>query len=196
MDTSFGALLGLVRETIVDPRAGARRLIMARLPMDVRWMALALVVVLSVLLGQITMRMMLAPSGMMGGMLGGPVSSIVLQGGVLMVMVLVAHSVGRWLGGQGNFPDALLLIAFLQGIMVLIQLLQMAALLLLPPLAGLLSLLGFGVFLWVLTGFVAELHGFRSLLGVFGMVLATAFGIAFLAAILLAMLGIAPPEVG
>lgn len=195
MDTSLGALMGLVRETLADPRAGARLIIGARLPMNVRWMALALVVVLSVLLGQITLKLMLGPSGMMGGVLAGPVTSIVLQGGVLMLMVLATHVVGRWMGGGGNLPDALLLIAWLQGIMVLIQLVQIAALLLLPPIAGILSLVGFAVFFWVLTGFVAELHGFRSLLGVFGMILVTAFGLAFLLAMLLAMLGIAPPGV-
>lgn len=196
MDTSFSALMGLVRDCIADPRAGAARLIGARVPMDARWLAAALVVVLGVLLGQVTMRMMMAPTGMMGGVIAGPVTAFVLQSGVLLLMVLAAHNVGRWMGGGGNFPDALLLISALQGIMVVIQVVQIAALLLLPPVAGLVGLFAFGVFLWVLTGFVAELHGFRSLLGVFGMVVATAFGMAFLLAIFLATLGVAPPEVG
>jgi hypothetical protein len=194
MDTSFGALMGLVRDTVTDPRAGARTILRARLGMDVRWLALALVVVLSVLLGQLTLQLMLGPSGMMGGVLSGPVASLMLQGGVLMFMVFTVHTVGRWMGGGGSFPDALLLMVVLQGIMVLIQVLQIAAMLLLPPLAGILGLIGFGVFLWVLTGFVAELHGFRSLLAVFGMILATAFGVAFLIAMMLAMLGVTPPQ--
>lgn len=196
MDTSFSALLGLVRECVADPRAGARRIILARLPMSARWLALALVVVLSVLLGQLTLRMMLGPSGMMGTALGGPVQAIVLQGGVLLLMAGAAHQVGRMMGGGGNFPDAVLLIAFLQGVMVLIQMVQIVALMLLPPVAGIFGLVGFAVFLWMLTGFVAEMHGFRSLLGVFGMIFVTAFGLAFLMAILLAMLGITPPEMG
>lgn len=193
MDTSFPALLGLVRDTVIDPRAGARRLIEARLPMNVRWLALALVVVLSVLLGHLTLQMTAATSGLMGGMLAGPFPSLLLQGGVLMIMALAVHQVGRMMGGGGNFADALLLVAFLQGIMLVIQLLQIAALLLMPPLAGILSLVGFAVFLWVLTGFVAEIHGFRSLLGVFGMIVVTAFGVAFLIAMMLAMLGVGPP---
>ena len=196
MDTSFSALMGLVRDCIVDPRAGAARIITARVPMDARWLIAALVVVLGVLLGQVTMRIMLAPTGMMGGVMAGPVTAFVFQSGVLLLMALAAHNVGRWMGGGGNFPDALLLISALQGIMVVIQVVQIAALMLLPPLAGLIGIFAFGVFLWVLTGFVAELHGFRSLLGVFGMVIATAFGAAFLLAIILATLGIAPPEVG
>ena len=193
MDTSFGALMGLVRESIVDPRAGASRIIRARVPMSARWIAMALVVVLSVLLGQVTLGLMLGPTGMMGGMLGGPASSIVLQGGVLLIMVMAVHNVGRWMGGGGSFPDALLLVVVVQGVMVMIQLVQIAALLLLPPLSGIVSMVGFGVFLWVLTGFVAELHGFRSLLSVFGMILVTAFGLAFLLAMVLAMMGVTPP---
>lgn len=194
MDTSFPALMGLIRDTVIDPRAGARRVLQARLPMNARWLALALVVVLSALAGNLALRLAMGPTGMMGGLLAGPVPSLVLQATVLFVMASVMHAVGRMMGGGGNFPDALLLVAFLQGIMLVIQLLQIAALLLLPPLAGLLSILGFAVFLWVLTGFVAELHGFRSLLAVFGMILATAFAVAFLMAMVLAMLGVAPPQ--
>ena len=196
MDTSFPALMRLFGDTVIDPRGVARRELLARLPMNARWLALAVVVVLSVLLGHVTLRLTMAPTGMMGGLLAGPFASLVLQGGVLLIMALAAHQVGRLMGGGGNFPDALLLIAFLQGIMLVIQVLQIAALLLLPPLSGILSLFGFAVFLWVLTGFVAEMHGFRSLLGVMGMIVATAFGMAFLIALILAMLGVAPPEMG
>jgi hypothetical protein len=196
MDTSLPAFLGLVRDTVSDPRAGARRVILARLPMNVRWLVLALVVVLSVLLSNLTLRMTMAGTGMMGGLLLGPVTAMVLQGVVLMVMALAIHQVGRLMGGGGGFADALLLVAFLQGIMLVIQVLQIAALLLLAPLAGIFSILGVVVFLWVLTGFVAELHGFRSMLGVFGMIVVTTFGIAFLIAMLLAMLGVAPPAMG
>jgi hypothetical protein len=196
MDTSLPAFLGLVRDTVSDPRAGARRVILARLPMNVRWLVLALVVVLSVLLSNLTLRMTMAGTGMMGGLLLGPVTAMVLQGVVLMVMALAIHQVGRLMGGGGGFADALLLVAFLQGIMLVVQVLQIAALLLLAPLAGIFSILGVVVFLWVLTGFVAELHGFRSMLGVFGMIVVTTFGIAFLIAMLLAMLGVAPPAMG
>jgi hypothetical protein len=193
MDTSMAALWDLVRETVTDPRGAARRIIAARVPMRARWLALALVVVLSVLLGQITLRLLLAPSGMMGAVLSGPASSILLQAGVLILMAIAAHQVGRWMGGYGTFPDAMLLIACLQGVMVLVQAVQIVALLLLPPLAGIVSLLGFVAFLWILTGFVAELHGFRSMLAVLGMVVVTAFGVAFLLALVLAIFGITPP---
>lgn len=189
MDTSFAALMGLVRETVSDPRAGARRMIMARPPMAARWLALALVAVLSVLLSQLTQWV--TPGA--PGLLGGPVPWLVLQVVVLLIMVMATYHVGRWMGGQGNFPDALLLVAFVQVILLLVQVAQVAAMLILPPLAGLLTFVGFGLFLWVLTGFVAELHGFRSTLSVLGMIVATGFGVAFLMALVLTMFGVTPP---
>ncbi|MGY6635360.1 MAG: YIP1 family protein [Alkalilacustris sp.] len=194
MDTSLNAVLGLARDIVADPRAAARAIILSRLPMNARWLALALVVVLSVIFGQISVALMMSPSGMMGAMLSGPGTSILLQAGVLLLMAVAMQQVGAMFGGGGNFPDAMLLVACLQGVMILIQMVQIVALMLLPPLAGIVSLVGFGVFLWVLTGFVAEMHGFRSLLSVFGMILVTAFAIAFVLAMLLAMAGIAPPQ--
>lgn len=194
MDTSPTAVLGLARDIIADPRGGARAIIYSRLPMNARWLGLAVVVVLSVVFGQVSVMLMMQPSGLMGGVLTSPSLSILLQAGVLILIAIAMQQVGRMFGGGGNFPDAMLLVACLQGVMIMVQVAQIVALLLLPPLAGIVGLIGFGVFLWVLTGFVAELHGFKSLLNVFGMVIVTAFSIAFLLAMLLAMVGIAPPQ--
>ena len=194
MDTSPTAVLGLARDIIADPRGGARTILLAQLPMNARWLGLAVVVVLSVVFGQVSVMLMMQPSGMMGGVLTSPSLSILLQAGVLILIAIAMQQVGRMFGGGGNFPDAMLLVACLQGVMIMVQVAQIVALLLLPPLAGIVGLIGFGVFLWVLTGFVAEMHGFKSLLNVFGMVIVTAFSIAFLLAMLLAMIGIAPPQ--
>ena len=194
MDISLNAALGLARHIILDPRDAARSIMGSDIPMNARWLALALVVVLSVIFGQISVTLMLQPSGVMGAVLAGPSVAILVQAAVLLMMAIAATQVGRMFGGEGTFPDAMLLVACLQGVMVLVQVFQIAALMLLPPIAGIVGLFGFGVFLWVLTGFVAELHGFRSLLNVFGMVLVTAFSIAFLLAMLLAMAGLAPPQ--
>ena len=56
---------------------------------------------------------------------------------------------------------------WLQFIMALLQAVQLVAVLILPLLAALLGLVGLGLFFWLLTGFVAELHGFRSPMQVF-----------------------------
>jgi len=186
MDTTASALMGLLRLTLSDPRAAARRVMALPLPRAARWQALALVIVLSMLFGQVAVLLMAGqgPDALMVGM---------IQGAVLLMLVYGVHMVGRVLGGRGAFEDALILIAWLQGVMVAVQVAQIVALLILPPLTGLLGFLGMALFLWLLTNFVAELHRFTSLGKVFGMILLTLFGVAIVAAILLQMLGIQPP---
>ena len=99
------------------------------------------------------------------------------------------------MGGTGSFEEAVLLMAWLQFIMICVQAVQAVALLVLPPLAGLIGIAGLFLFLWLLTNFVAVLHGFSSLIKVFLMILASAFGIAFGLSILLMLIGVTVPVV-
>ena len=81
---------------------------------------------------------------------------------------------------------------WLQLLTVALQLLQLVASVIAPPLAGLIGLGGFVLFLWLMTAFIAELHGFRSRGLVFlGMVL-TALGAGLILGI--AMILILGPE--
>jgi hypothetical protein len=77
----------------------------------------------------------------------------------------------------------------LQFILLCVQGAQLVALLVVPPLADLLSVAGLVVFLWLLTAFVAELHGFASmgrvLAGIIGSLFAAAFVLAILVQILI-----------
>ena len=186
MDTSLSALMGLLRQTLSDPRAAARQVMALPLPRSARWQALALVIVLSMLFGQAAVLLM-------AGQGPDALSVGLIQGAVLLALVYAVHFVGRLLGGRGAFEDGLILIAWLQGVMVAVQIAQIVALLILPPLTGLLGFLGMALFLWLLTNFVAELHGFSSLGRVFGMILLTLFGVAILLAIALQILGVQPP---
>ena len=100
------------------------------------------------------------------------------------------HRVGQWRGGKGNFADAMVLVAWLQFILVCVEVLQLVAQLVLPFVADILGVLGIMLFFWLLSHFVAELHGFRSTLAVLGGILVVMFGMAFvLAAILMPVLG-------
>jgi hypothetical protein len=66
--------------------------------------------------------------------------------------------------------------------------LQLAATLVAPPLAGIIGLGGFVLFLWLMTAFIAELHGFASRGLVFlGMVL-TALGAGLVLGILMILI--------
>jgi hypothetical protein len=96
-------------------------------------------------------------------------------------------------GGTGTFPDALILMVWLQFILLCVQLVQVLAGVMLPVLADLIGLAGLGLLLWLLTNFVAELHGFRSLIAVFAGLVAGAFAFTFVAAFLLTLVLGSPP---
>lgn len=193
MDLSPAQLRDLLRETLADPQAAARRLIADNPPMEARWLGLAVVVVLSVLIGQASFLAMGAGEAGLAIGVGG---SAVLHGGVLLVVVWAAYKVGQTFGGTGSFPDAVLLISWLQFMMVVLQFIQLLTLFILPPLSGLIGLLAVAAFLWVLTNFVAVLHGFESLGRVFAMIIVTFMAIVFAVAFVLAMFGVQAPGAG
>jgi hypothetical protein len=178
-------LMALLRETFRDPRVAARLVMAMRPPVEARWMGLVLVAVGSALLTHLGMLMMMQGSDMGATMaMPSPVLTALTQLMVLGLSAALATWVGRWRGGAGTFADALLLIVWLQLVLLALQVLQMVLLLLLPPLGMFVGYAAVGIFFWLLTCFVAELHGFRSLgmtfLGVLLTVLAAAFVLALL----------------
>lgn len=158
----------LMREALQDPRRNAERILAWPIPQQTVWLGVVLVSALAVLGLYLTL--------MIGGSVMGPVPAPFAMAGlqvVAMIMLagMMAH-VGRIFGGTGRFAGALRIMVWLQGLMVVFQAVQIVALVLLPPLAGLLSLASVVAVLWVATGLVAGLHGFRSLpmtfLGILG----------------------------
>lgn len=194
MNPTLPDLMRLAFETVRAPRDGARRVLDVALPREARWQALAAIVIVSVLLSQVTG--LLAPGGtdiLMSAMLANPVASAVIQLGLMVVMVFSVYWIGRAMGGQGSFDGTILLMAWMQFIMVMLQVAQTLSLILVPPLAGLIGILGLGLFFWLLTNFVAELHGFGSLVQVFLMIILSIIGIAFVLSVVLSIIGIAVP---
>lgn len=197
MEISVKGLAGLLAETMQAPRSAARRLLGLSLSLAERWQALALVVILSVILTQATV--LLAPAdeaAVMSQMLGSPLRSGIVQAIVLVAMVFAAHFVGRLMGGVGEFSGALLVIAWLEFVMVCLQVVQMVASLAVPFLAPVIGLFGLLLFFWLLTQFLLVLHGFRSPVKVFIMILITLFGMAFVVALLLGLLGVQVVGIG
>lgn len=189
MELNAATVMGYVRHSLADPQGAARALIALNLPDTARWTGFALVIVLSALMGQLSVLLMGE-----GGAIG-PVTLGLLHAFVLMSVTVAMYGVGRAMGGGGQFADAVLLVAWLQFIMVLLQVVQIIAMVVLPPLFTLVTIAALVVFLWMLTNFIAALHGFESLPKVFGMMIATFFAIAFVLAFLMALLGIQPPGV-
>ena len=76
--------------------------------------------------------------------------------------------------------------------MVLIQVVQLVALALVPPLAAVVAIATMIWVFWAYANFVAELHGFGNAFIVLGAVVLTAIVLFFGMAMLFAILGITP----
>lgn len=181
-----------LRASFRDPRGVARALIRLHLGTGTAAMALALMAVLSALLSSLALRLApLVPDPAVAAVFASPLVLVVLQGGVLLVTAMLVHGVGRAFGGKGRFSDALVLMAWIEAVLLLLQLAQIAALLLLPPLADIAGIFAVLAFLWLMAHFVAELHGFASAGAVLMAMIATFLAISMVLAILaIAFLGI------
>ena len=187
-----GQLLRMARHTVSNPRDGAAVILKLHLPMRALWLAFGLVIVLSMFLGEAVALLMGPPdqAAMPPEMMVSPITMGVIQAAFLF---LVAHGIariGQLFGGSGDFQGALALIVWLQFIFLVVQVIQLAAMLVVPPVAGLITILAMGLFFWLLVNFIATLHGFSSLGLIFVMTILTAFGFVFVLSLVLMMLGL------
>lgn len=187
LDPKF--LFRLAVETIRDPKAGATE-ILVRLPNRAAlWLAFALMVVASLIMGEVVGMIMEAPvEGPLTGQ--SPLALGLLQGMMLFLTVHAITHIGRLCGGTGEFDGALALITWLQFIFFLIQIFQIFLLLTAPLVAGLVTIVALGLFFWLLVNFIAVLHGFPSVGMVFFMTLVSFVSILFLLSLVLSVLGI------
>jgi hypothetical protein len=189
MDLTPAFLMRMMRETLSAPRAAATTVLNYGFAPAVGWMALLLMAVASTLLTHISFAMMpMDAQEFWGAAMGSPVRTAIFQWVVLLISVHGIHKIGRWRGGNGTLQGAVILTAWLQFILLCVQIVQLVAQALAPPLADFLGLAGLVLFLWLLSNFVAELHGFASarmtFLGIILTLLAASFVLAFVFALL------------
>ncbi len=191
MHTSLAALLELARYTVQNPRAAARYLLALQLPENARWLMFLLVATASALLMHIGFSLLpRAEQIYLLNAMSSPLRSAAMQAAFLLLTVVGIYSIGRWRGGTGSFTDTLLLVSWLQFVLLCLQAVQILALIILPPVAEILGVVGLGLSLWLLTQFVVELHGFSSALRVFLVMIGVLFAAAMMASILIvAMVG-------
>lgn len=182
-------IVDLARQSLEDPRAGARRLLAMGVPLPARTAGLLLMAVASALLMHLGF-LLLPPANapMTEFMMASPFRAAVIQWLILAASVLLIHRIGRAWGGTGGFADALLIVVWLQVIMLGVQVVQLLAMVLLPSIAGVVNLAGLVLFFWLMTSFVAELHGFTSRWAVLAGIFAASFGLALLAVFVLALI--------
>jgi len=150
-------LYALVRLSVTDPVAGGRAVIALNPPVTVRWMLLSAAILVSVILFYVVPLM----SGQLQQM-PSPFVFAAAQFALNVLVVCLVAFVGRGFGGTGSFPDALWLLAWLQAVTVVLFVLQLVAILVVPGFNVLVTLISIIVSLWMLTGFICALHGFKS----------------------------------
>jgi Yip1 domain len=182
-------LADLVKLTLEDPRRGVRAVLNLGIPLPARTAALLLVAVGSALLTHLGF-LVLPPSEdpVMAFITGSPLRTAVVQWVILACTVVLIDRVGRARGGTGNLADALLIVVWVQVIMLGLQVVQLVALLVAPPLAMIINLGGLALFFWLLTNFIAELHGFASRGAVFVGIVVTGFAVAFVLILVLTLI--------
>ena len=183
----------LIADSLLRPRAAARTVLDLRIAPGPLIEAAVAVTCLGMVLSFTAAR--LAPGGVdavTAAILGAPLLGAAMMLGMLGFAVVATTLIGRQFGGTGDITGALALIVWLNVVLFVIQLVQVAALLLLPPLASLLAFATLFWLIWAFACFVTELHGFSSPLKVLGGVIACMIVFFFGLTVLAAFLGFAP----
>lgn len=186
----------LLLRTLRDPQGVARGLIAADIPAEARWIAIALVAILTVI--SLDLALWLAPAGepSVFTMLANPWLGLPVQVISILLVAAVMTGAGRPLGGRGSYADALTLTAWIEFIMVVAQVVQIVTMLVLPPVSLIISVGSLVLFVWLMVHFTAALHGLSNLGQVFLAVVVGFVVVVVLVAIVLGLLGITPEAAG
>ena len=155
-------LQALALASVTQPQQVARALIAWNPPLAMRWQAMILLSVLSTLMTAAAVFLAGPDSILAAEGNQGPFAATLIEQAINLVAVFLVTGLGQLAGGTGRFADTLLLMAWVQFILLLWQVLQMAALVLAEPLFIPLLSIGVVLMFWLLTHFITALHGFAS----------------------------------
>lgn len=198
MSVDMKTLLIAARDTVQHPRAGARAMIDMGLPITIGGLALILMAVVSA--GMAALLYAVFPIAadeadaagpqvaLLKQILTNPLQLAMVQVFILAVGAFLIYRIGKVFGGAGRLPDAVALLAWLEFILLLLQVAQTVAMVFSPPMSEAIGLFGFVIFLWLLSNFTAELHGFSSVFTTFLGIVGSVIVLTFAAAVLLALM--------
>jgi len=193
MTLTFTWFLQELAATLRNPRAGLRQIFALKPDQRTAWEALLLTVVVSVLLVEVLAMIMHGRADVFGSGFGSPFVQGVFQAVVLTATILMIFAVGKRAGGHGTLTESIILMVWLQSVMIAAQVVQLFVSLAVPFMAVPVGYAAMVLFFWLLTNFIAELHGFLSAWRVFVGILAVLLAVAVVMSILFAMLGVQIP---
>lgn len=182
-------VIQFVGRSFRDPKGVAQMLNAMRLNRGILWSMMVVVICLSVIMMVATVSLTPSPADSQFVSLS-PFGLAVMLGSVLVAMVFAFYFTGQMLGGTGRFPGALLLLTWWQAMGVAVQVLQIVIVLIMPPLAGVVTLAGFAYLTVALVLAIDVLHGFNSIAKAIATVIIAFLGTAFGLALILTLVGV------
>ena len=182
-------LLRMARATLSDPREGARVIMGLALPRGILMQLYLLELVLSAMTSVLFLSLAPVPDGMVVPP-GTAITYTVFEGVIGLIVAFGAFRIGQGFGGTGTFEQAFALVIWAQFILLCLSLIQIVALVVLPPLSDVIGIAALALFLWLMVHFVAELHGFTSLGLVFAGITLSMLGLAIALSILFSAMGL------
>lgn len=181
----------LAMRSIADPRGALGQIRQRDHSINETAMVAALISAMGVIIFEFSL--LLSPVDGEGGTLLGitsPLGAFAFQYAMIFVTAVVVCYGGRIFGGKAGFGDSLLAVTWLQFVMLLVQVVQMAALILVPPLGLLIFMTALVLLVYLLVNFIMEIHGFKNAMAVVAGVIGAFFAVALALSILMALLGI------
>jgi hypothetical protein len=180
----------LVIDSLVRPRAAARRVLDAGVPDVLLLQAAIMVACLWIVLQYILVRSVpeIAAAFPEAG-LGNPILGAVLQVAETLVIAFLAARIGRLFGGGGAFQGALAVVVWWKAISAAALAAIVLLVLTVPILGALVALVAACWTVWAFVNFIAELHGFQNPFVVLGVSLLAAFVLWLASGMLFAIVG-------
>lgn len=190
------SILSMIRDSVAEPQETADRLLALRPSTGVILQAAVLVSVLdALLLGALGGGSFVMPTPD-GGLALSPFLHAAVLFGSLVLSAGALQVGGQMLGGKGRFQESLLVVVWLEVLAIAVQLVTLLVAIIVPPIAGVLGILGLGILIWCIVHFARALHGFPGYGRTIGALLLGAVVVVFGMSVLLAMLGFGgPPDV-
>ncbi|QFS82808.1 Yip1 domain protein [Roseivivax sp. THAF40] len=154
--------LRLAWQSVIAPREVARLLLSLRLGHEALLVSAALVLVLNTAIVRAS-TILTPPDPAIAPFVTQPLTFFMGLGGILAIVALVLTWCGRAVGGTGRIEDVGLMMIWLQGLRVIVQLVMLVLAPIAATLAALVSIAASLVGLWILVNFLAEAHEFPTL---------------------------------
>lgn len=190
MKLEWGYLFGMALQTLPEPRKIAREVQAVAVARTTLWQVLALLLVAATFLAVIGSILFPVDAETVGSIAADPILTGLAQGSVSVLTVFGIYWVGRAFGGTGSFDQALLTVIWLQFVLLIIELGVLFLGVFAPGLALILWVGGLVMTFWILSHFIAEMHGFRSAAAVFGGIFLVIIALAVVMSIVFSIIGI------